>query len=418
LIIFHLIYNSARLINLFLRVATLGARFTFIFFLSKYLDPALLGYYGIFTASVSYALYFVGLDFYTYVSREIIKTPANKRGQLLKAQAALSGLLYITLFPVIVLLLFQSKWPGHLVWWFMPILFLEHFNQEISRLLNVLSEQLTSSVIQFIRQGSWAIAIGFLMSISPSARNLDLIIASWAVAGLFAACIGIWKLNLLNTDGWHLPVDWAWIIKGIKVSILLLLATLALRGVNTFDRYWLEALSGIEAVGAYVLFLGVASTLMTFLDAAIFAFAYPILIQLNDERKYCDAHQYVKRLLMQTIAIIVVFLCISLLLIPHLLLWIGNALYQQSEWMYSWLISAISIYAISMVPHLALYARGLDKPIIYSHISALLTFGAVTWLFSHLNTELSILIGLNASFFTILIWNSVAFIQMTNKDKT
>lgn len=411
-------FNSSKLINIFLRSATLGARFIFIFFLSKYLDPALLGYYGIFTASVGYALYFVGLDFYTYVSREIIKTPANKRGQLLKGQAALSALLYIALFPVILLLLFQAKWPSHLVWWFMPILFLEHFNQEISRLLNVLSEQLTSSVIQFIRQGSWAIAIGFLMTVNPSARDLDLIIASWAVAGVVAAGIGIWKLNLLNTNGWHLPVDWAWVIKGIKVSILLLLATLALRGVNTFDRYLLEAMSGIEAVGAYVLFLGVASTLMTFLDAAIFAFAYPVLIQLNDERNYYDARQYVKRVLMQTIVIIIAFCCISLILIPHLLLWIGNPLYQQSEWMYSWLIAAISIYAISMVPHFALYARGLDKPIIYSHIISLLTFGIVTWLFSHLNDELSVLIGLNASFFTILIWNSVSYIQMTNNDNT
>ena len=38
-------------------------------------------------------------------------------------------------------------------------------------------------------------------------------------------------------------------------------------------------LGGIDMVAAYVLLLGVAGTVMTFLDAGIFAYAYPALIQ-------------------------------------------------------------------------------------------------------------------------------------------
>ena len=104
--------NSARLLNLGLRSATLGTRFLFIFFLAKYLDPASVGYYGIFTATLGYAIYFVGLDFYTYVSREIVKAPADQRGKLLKGHAALSGLLYLALLPLGIWLLTQSGWPG------------------------------------------------------------------------------------------------------------------------------------------------------------------------------------------------------------------------------------------------------------------------------------------------------------------
>lgn len=286
--------NQARLINIGLRGATLGTRFLFVFILAKYLEPASIGYYGIFTVTVGYAMYFVGLDFYTYVSREIVKTPANQRGQLLKAQLALSGWLYLAFVPVGVWLLMQSGWPSYLLYWFVPILMLEHFNQEVSRLLTALSEQLTSSVILFIRQGSWAIAIIALMYLDSSTRNLNVVMALWAVAGITAACTGIWKLKQLKTEGWQLPINWAWIKKGIGVSAAFLIATLALRGVQTFDRYWLEALGGIEMVGAYVLLIGIAGTMLTFLDAAVFAFAYPNLIRLHHENKPQEAQKQVK----------------------------------------------------------------------------------------------------------------------------
>ena len=269
-----MIPHSKRLLNIALRSATLGTRFLFIFFLAKYLDPASVGYYGLFSAAIGYALYFVGLDFYTYVTREILKAPNGNRGQMLKSHAALTGVLYVVLFPVALLFLDQADWPGQLPWWFFPLLFLEHFNQELSRLLVALSEQIAASVILFVRQGSWAIAVVILLSFHTPSRNLDTILALWAIAGVAAAAMGIWKLKKLNMGGWRSSVDWQWIKKGIVVSSALLIATLAIRGINTFDRFWLEALGGINMVAAYVLLLGVAGTLMTFLDAGVLAYAH------------------------------------------------------------------------------------------------------------------------------------------------
>lgn len=249
--------KSVRLISVGLRAATLGARFLFIFFLAKYVDPSSVGYYGLFAATVSYALYAVGLDFYTYVSREIVNTPATQRGRLLKGQAVLAGGMYLLAIPVSGFLLVQSNWPPYLAWWFLPILVLEHFNQEMSRLLIVLSEQMAASVIIFVRQGSWAVAIIVLMMVNKDARNLETVMALWALAGAVAAGLGIWKLKQLKTTGWYLPIDWTWLKKGVSVSTAFLIATLALRGLHTLDRYWLEALGDIEVVGAYVLLIGV-----------------------------------------------------------------------------------------------------------------------------------------------------------------
>lgn len=407
--------NAARLINISLRGATLGTRFLFIFFLAKYLDPAQVGFYGIFAATASYAMYFVGLDFYTYVSREIVKTPSNQRGQLLKGQLALAAILYLSLIPIGMWLLLKGGWPTNLLWWFLPILLLEHFNQEVSRLLIALSQQLSSTVILFVRQGSWAIAIITLMYFEESTRNLNTVMALWACAGLVAAIVGIWKIKQLKTLGWELPIDWLWIKKGITVSTAFLIATLALRGIQTFDRYWLEALGNIEMVAAYVLLIGIAGTLLTFLDAAVFSFAYPNLINLNHQKNYRETNRQIRILFMQTFTLSAMFALVSWFALPHLLIWIGNPLYLQFTHWYPWLLMAMIINAISTVPHLALYARGADKQIIYSHMAALIGFACTTWIGIQTLGATSVLAGLNVAFVIILLWKGVALYQINKR---
>lgn len=408
--------NAARFLNIGLRSATLGARFLFVFLLAKYLDPASVGYYGLFTATVGYALYFVGLDFYTYVTREIIKTPNEQRGRLLKDQAALSGILYLILLPIVIIFLHQAGWPGHLAWWFFPILLLEHFNQEMSRLFVALSEQITASLTLFVRQGSWAIAIVALMAWDPSARHLDAVMALWACAGVAAAAMGIWKIKKMQMGGWRVPIDWRWIKKGIAISTAFLVATLALRGFQTLDRYWLEALGGIEIVGAYVLFLGVAGSMMVFLDAGIFAYAYPALIKHSHHQEYEEARAKVRQMFLQTLALSAAFGVVSWLLLPYLLGWINKPAYTNALGLYPWLLMATVINAIGMAPHYAIYARGCDKTIIYSHLTALPVFVLATWALSEPQGVMAVPIGLNIAFAVILVWKSVAYWQIIKSD--
>lgn len=75
------------------------------------------------------------------------------------------------------------------------------------------------------------------------------------------------------------------------------------------------------------------------------------------------------------------------------------------------------INAISMVPHFALYARGIDKPIIYSHIGALVGFVVATWAFSHNHSALAVPMGLNVAFTLMLIWKTMAYWQLNKSEK-
>lgn len=402
--------GMARILNMGLRLCTLFSRFLFVFFLARYMDAEAVGYYGLFTATVGYFLYLVGLDFYTYSTREIIKAPDMARGQMLKGQVSLSALLYLVILPLAAWVVPQAKLPAELLVWFFPILVLEHLNQEICRLLTALSEQVTASLILFLRQGSWALAIVALMALDAELRQLRVVMACWAVAGLAAAWLGIRKLRHLHMGGWQLPVDWAWVRKGVTVSLAFLVATLALRGVQTVDRYWLQSLANIETVGAYVLFLNIASTLMVFLDAGIFAFAYPELIALCHKKQYQLVNRKALRLLAYVVISATAFSIVSWLLLPYLLQWINKPIYGQSLWLYPWLLLAMVINALSMVPHFALYAKGHDKAIIGSHIGAMLVFAIGVWQISQHRPLLAVPAGLVIFFAFILLSKTIAYL--------
>lgn len=403
-----------RALNVCIRFATLIVRFLFIFFLAKYLSAELVGYYGIFTATVGYAIYFVGLDYYTFVSRKIVSIPSEKQGQLLKGQAFLSLGLYVLLIPIMLTVLIKMNWPSYLIIWFIPILVLEHFNQEMTRLLIALQEQLASSVVLFFRQGSWALVAIVAMMLDESVRSLGFVMAIWACAGIIAAVVAIINLKKLGVSGWALPVDWSVVRAGVATSLLLLIATLSIRGVQTFDRYWIEALTGIESVAPYVLFMGVAGTLLVFLDAAVFSFGYPSMIRLIAERKYLEFQKTVKIMLLQVSIVCVAFSLVSWLLLPVLLKWIGNPVYANVIGLYPWILSAMVINALSMVPHYGLYTQGVDRAIVTSHISALLVFLGSTYMIGMVVPERAVVLGLNCAFMWLLIVKGLVYVCQPN----
>lgn len=402
----------ARLLNVGLRLATLGIRFLFIFLLARYLAPADVGYYGLFSAAIGYALMCVGLDFYVYVTREILHSPPERRGTLLKSQAALAAVMYLAATPLILLFLRWTGWPAALLWLFLPLLILEHINQEIYRLLIALSKQLTASLLLFLRQGSWGVLAGILLLLDARFHSLGLVLGLWTLAGLVTALLGLWQLRALRLGGWRAPVDRQLIRSGLRVSLAFLIATLALRGIQTGDRYWVEALAGIETAGAYVLFFGVASALMVFLDAGIFAFSYPQLIRLAGSGEHAAARRHLRQMLLQVVAVAAGFGLIAWALLPLLLDWIGKPLYHSALDLYPWLFAATVLQALSMVPHYALYARGKDRPIITSHLLALPVFALATAAAAPTQGALAVPIGLCAAFLLILGWKTLAWVLL------
>jgi len=397
------------LVNISLRGLTLGSRFLFVFFLARFISPEKLGLYGLFSAAVGYALYFVGLDFYTYTTRAAIKSSKDEWGWMLKNQGALSAVMYLVFFPLSVVLFKFDLLPSELFLWFFIIVILEHVNQEFSRFFIAVSDQLVSSLVLFFRQGSWAVVIVVFMVLEPRTRSLDFVLAAWAAGGISALAVSVYRLRSRGVGGWARPLDWGWIKRGLSVCIPLLGATLALRGIQTVDRYWLQALVNTKTVGLYVLYMSISSTLLAFLDAGVFAYAYPALIRCFQNDRHQEFKKELGKMLTLTVMTCAIFSLVSLMLLPYLLRWIGNDFYLAHQSLYGWVLLAMVINAIGMVFHYALYAQGQDRPIIASHLAGIVVFVAVTCLVSRAMPLVAVPLGMVLAFAVILLWKSISF---------
>ncbi|MEY4751137.1 MAG: hypothetical protein RIQ60_3351 [Pseudomonadota bacterium] len=399
--------------NTGVRAATMGSRFLFILLLARFVEPEVVGRYGLLTATIGYSLFFIGLDFYTYSTREILKHERSHWGALLKNQLALTGVLYILFLPFSGLLFSTRTLPAELALWFYLILPLEHINQELNRLLVAISDQLVASVTLFVRHGSWAIGIVILMALDRSSRHLNYLLTAWAMAGGLAAIMSIWRLRRLGLRDWNSRIDWRWIRRGLHICLPLLIATLALRGIFTFDRYLINMFGGLSLVGVYVLFAGIAGSMLAFLDAGLFSFTYPELISAATARHASRFNMQLRRLWQQTAIFSTLYAVISLAILAPLLDKIGKPIYTENMPMYFWLLAANTLNALSMVPHYALYAQHLDRPIIVSHLVSLAAFLPACLLLQFWNRALSVPIALCLSMLVMLLWKTAMLYRHT-----
>lgn len=400
-------------LNIALRASTLLAKFLLVFILARFLEPAEVGVYGLFTATIVFALYVVGLDFYTFTTREILQHKRAEIGVFLKSHASLCAVLYLVFLPLGLAIFAGGLLSWELAPWFFYLLVLEHLNQEASRLMIATGSPMWASVLVFFRSGLWAFAVAVLMVVDPQFRHLHFVFQAWAVGASVGLLVGWWRLSVAGIGNWQESVNWAWIRRGLRVAIPFIVATLALRGLSTFDRYWFQGLVDTDTLGAYVLFGGICSALLSFLDAGVFAFIYPALIkswQARDSAAYVSS---LRKLALHTLVLSTAFSCVASVVVRPLLVWLEQPLYLGHIALFFYLLAASVLSALAMVPHYGLYAQGHDRPIIHSHILGLVIFFIVTAPLSTYAGGLAVPLGLCGAFAFILCWKVLAFYRLT-----
>ncbi len=383
--------------------------------MAKLLEPTEVGHYGLLVAAVGYSIYFVGLDFYVYTTRQVSGGDRGAWGRYIKSQALLSGLLYLGFFPIFILL-FVSGWlPWELVGWFFIVLILEHACLEIIRFFIAASEQLAASVVLFLNQALWAVAVVIFMILDESYRNLSSVLLFWICGSVVALCYSFAKFKQMGVGGWWVRVDLEWVWNGVKIAVPMLLATLALRGIFTFDRYLLSDFVGLDVVAVYVLFIGVAGTLLAFLDAAVFSFSYPALIESYKENNTATFKKNMMIMLVSVAVLSGLFSVSSIFILPYMLVWIGKSVYFNSYYIFYWVLGALVVNAFWMVFHYALYAQQLDRHIIASHLMGFFVFLVSSYGLYFLYPQKSILIGLCLSQGVVLLWKFYVYQKKTPK---
>lgn len=391
-------FQIANLINFLMRGLALFGKFILFFFMAKYMSPSELGVYSIFVSFVIFSVYVVGLDFYTYSTRELVVLDKSHWGSAIKSQLFLLGFTYFLGLPFLLYLstFFISKeWLIFLC----ILIILEHLNQEIMRLLIADDKAFLANNLFFVRNGLWCYIVIFLMSFSLIGHTIENVFIAWLCVGIFV--LGVGSYNVFKTIEFkNSPILYDWIKKGIKTSFIFLLITILARVVMTLDKLWLQYLEGVDKVAVYALFFGVTSVLLAILEASCFSFLYPKMIKHKENKSLFLNIVY--QMLYGSVIIIILLSVFLAVLLPYFLSWIGKPLYIEYKSIFYVLLLAHIVYGLSMVLHYVLYAFREDWKILYSQLLGFFIFIVTTWLFVFYNVEMAVAYGLLFSFVAIL----------------
>lgn len=398
-----------RLLNVGLRGVTLLCKFSLFFVLAFYLAPEEVGLYGLIVASIAYGIYPLGLEFYTYSTRELIKSDKSTCGRYLASQIRLYVVLYLVFLPLFLLLFYFNFLPWYVAVYFYVLLILEHANQEMMRLLIALSHQIAASVALFLRQGLWVLIVIPVMYFYPDYRSIDFILSLWVLGSIGAAAVSFVTFYNLGFKGWLSGFDWLWIKKGVLVSLPFFISTLSLSAIATFDRYLFDFFVGRDVLGAYVFYIGLAASLISFLDAAVFSFIYPKMIAAYAKEDLISFNSQVKKMFYQMLTLSFIFFAASFLLIDLIVGWIDKPIYSEHIFIFYIVVIAMFLQALSYIPHYALYAQGCDNTIIMSHGLSVVIFMISAFSLSYISELYAVPVALCITYFLVLVWKTSAY---------
>lgn len=338
-----------------------------------------MGVYGLIAATISYALYFLGLDFYTFAGREIARADQSSWPAMLRDQGVLYGCSYLVVLPLLSLVFLNGILPIDYMFVFYGLLIAEHLSQECLRFLVIIQRPLAGGVLLFIRVGAWCYVLATSYFVNSKWITLNTVLWSWCSADLFALILGIWLIRNIPFTQCNQKINWSWVKKGIGVASVFLLGTLALRGIFTLDRYLVEHFAGKEMLGVYTLYFGIANSVISFVDAGVFSFRYPKLISIfksGDLAAFEAAHRSFAR---QTLIAVAILGGGAAALAVPVLTWIGKPVYLEHLPVYFTLLAVSMLFVIGHIPHYVLYAIGGDRVILRANLIGIISFGLAGW---------------------------------------
>ncbi|BBU28694.1 hypothetical protein BTHE68_24280 [Burkholderia sp. THE68] len=393
----------SRVANVSLRGLTLASKFVLLLALAKFTTLVEVGQYGVLSATIGYALFILGLDFYTYSTREMLNVDQMLWPALLRNQAVFYVVCYATMLPVFYLALkWSDAFSDRLVVWFLVLVILEHLAQELSRLLVAMSRPVSATVLGFLRGGIWVFACIAVMILVPALRCIETVLVAWACGSFCAVAFGLANISgLLTQNAFRKPLDWRWIWRGVKICTPLLIATLSIRGLSVFDRYMQGFVAGKEALGVYTFYASVANAIQAFLDAAVFSFQYPRVVMAAQSKDKAVFDAAVRQLTRATVFTVISLSLVALIGIEPVLRLLHRPIYAEHLGMFFWILAGVVLFSLSMIPHYVLYATRRDRAILAANLSSVVVFVVAAFaLASHLQT-LAIPIALTVAFGTM-----------------
>jgi O-antigen/teichoic acid export membrane protein len=183
--------------------------------------------------------------------------------------------------------------------------------------------------------------------------------------------VAFWFLRKLNwKETRQKKVNWHWIMGGVKNSLLFLGATLAMRGMEFADRFFIEFYHGKTLLGIYSFHASIANIVLIFLQTGVLAIYHPLLIRSFQNQDYLTYKKTFYRMIIFTLLSMVSLSFLSGIGILGILWFIEKPIYDDYLNIFFLLLLNTNIMALSLLTQYSLYVRRQDRGILVSRIAA------------------------------------------------
>ncbi len=357
-----------------LRFVTLAIRFLFIALFFRY-SEAEYGAYALVATAVTLGVYVLGLDFYNYANRELLKAD-GKISHVFFHQFLFYLPVYALFLPFFYLFFYFGFLDGRYLFWFYAVLIAEHLSFELHRILFVLKRPLAANVNLFFRNGAWMLlAMAHLWW--KGGIDLRSLLIYWLIGDVlsFAAAGKAWQSVFQSRQTFFSSVDWSWIGKGLRVSFPFFLATVSYKIIEFSDRYMIDWYWDKKQVGVYAFFSGMSVLVNTIVYTAVISLLFPTLLELlmrGDERFLPDFKRFRKKIIVWTLGSAVLVLAGM----PVVLIILGKDEHLHAYSVFVVLTLANVFLNFSLIWHYVLYGFHVDRKIfIITFLAAVINVG-------------------------------------------
>jgi len=384
-----------KLLNVFLRIGGIGSKFLIVTLMSKYFDVDVFGNYGLITSIITILIFVLGLDFYNFSIRDILKT-SGKQEIINKVTLTFALYLFVyILFIVVGYFIFSS------INYIKPYLFLvlllvitEHLSQEIYRLLVGFKKVLLANILLFFRTVSWSSIIIYYYY-NNSVITINKIFILWLIANTLTIVYVIILSIIKNYNRIiKISLNSNWVKKGLRISSVFFLATISLKSMEYANRFIVDYFMGEELAGIFLFYSNISILITVYINTIVISFELPELIKsanLPDVNKLLK--KFKKSLLIHTlISSLFIFL-----IIKPLLMWQNKVEFEKYLPLIYFLIIGVGLMNYSLLYHFKLYIyhkdKALLKSMIFSAILSLLLTICLTYFYGIYGTATAFVIS-------------------------
>lgn len=355
-----------QILNTLLRLLPMVAKLCLTFYMGRYYSLESMGIYGLVFGAVMLLSPLLGQGFGYIVLRDIVGADSISVLHKLRDQVVWYGINYLVMAVIIFVLTTAqvSHISAKILWMLLVLTILEGFGGIAYYSMNVLQQQIWANVVFCIRSALWIFPVIALGLLFPFLRTVDVILCGWILGGAVSlvTTFYLWR-HMPWLEALRRPIDWPWIVNGVKRSSLIWLGAIGLAGGTYIDRFVVERFLSLSDVGVITFYSSFTNSLLALLESGILVFATPLLIKYHSEGLINRFHYESRRAMRQmTLGALIGALLLGMAVL--VLARYTNHASLLDEAQVLWLmLSGACIRALSEVFKAMLYAKHHDRPI-------------------------------------------------------